>query len=159
MPIPDYIVHLRAHVGHTTLLAPAAAGVVRDEGGRVLLIRRGDNGQWSLPGGMLEPGEQLDACLVREVWEETGLEVQPLRLVGIYSDPSETLVTYPNGDRVHFVTATFECRAVGGALRADGDESLEVGYFPADALPEPLLPAHRIRVEDAQAGREAAFFR
>jgi len=159
MPIPEYVARLRAHVGHDTLLLPAAAAVVCDEAGRVLLIRRGDGRGWSLPGGMMEPGEQIVDCLVREVWEETGLNVEPLRLVGIYSDPAVMRFAYPNGDRVHFVSATFECRVVGGSLRADGEESLEVVYFAPDALPEGLVCDHAQRIADALAGREAAFVR
>lgn len=159
MPIPHHIVFLREHVGHITLLTPAAAAVIRDEAGRVLLIRRGDGGGWSLPGGVMEPGERLDQCLVREVQEETGLEVEPVRLIGVYSDPAVNHITFPNGDQVHIVSATFECRVVGGRPRPDGDESLEVAYFAPNALPEALVPAHRIRIQDAIAGREAAFFR
>ena len=159
MPIPEYVLKLRAHVGHETLLLPASAAVVRDATGRVLLIRRGDGRGWSLPGGMMEPGENLVACVVREVWEETGLEVEPLRLVGIYSDPAHMRFAYPNGDRVHFVSATFECRVVAGTLRADGEESLEVAYFAPDELPASLVCDHRQRIADALSGREAAFFR
>jgi len=159
MPIPPHVAHLRQHIGHTLLLLPAVAAVVRDEAGRVLLIRRGDGRGWSLPGGFLEPGERLAEAIVREVREETGLEVEPLRIVGVYSDPAYTHITYPNGDQVHFVSTTFECRVVGGALRADGDESLEVAYFAPDALPAPIVCDHESRIRDALLGREAAFFR
>lgn len=159
MPIPDYVVRLRAHVGQETLLLPAAAAIVRDDKGRVLLIRRGDGRGWSLPGGMMEPGERIADCIVREVWEETGLEVEPMRVVGVYSDPAALQFAYPNGDRVHFVSTTFECRPVGGALRADGEESLEVAYFAPDALPEGLVCDHAQRIGDALSGQESAFVR
>lgn len=159
MPIPPYIVWLREHIGHATLLIPAAAAIIRDEADRVLLIRRGDGRGWSLPGGVMEPGECIADCLVREVWEETGLEVEPVHLLGIYSDPAYMHVTYPNGDQVHFVSATFECRVVGGVLRADGAESLEVAFFAPDALPDQVVCDHALRIEDALANRKAAFFR
>ena len=159
MPIPLHIAHLRQHVGSITLLTPAVAAVIRDAGGRVLLIRRGDGRGWSLPGGVMEPGEELAGCLVREVQEETGLQVEPVRLVGIYSDPAVNHITYPNGDQIHVVSATFICRVLAGQPRPDGDESLDVAYFPPDGLPETLVPAHRIRIDDALAGRETAFFR
>ena len=159
MPIPEYIAELRAHVGHATLLLPAAAGIVRDGAGRVLLIRRGDGRGWSLPGGVMEPSESIVACLVREVWEETGLEVEPRRLVGIYSDPAFMHFAYGNGDRVHFMSATFDCRVVGGSLRADGEESLEVVYFAPEALPQGVVCDHAQRIADALSGQEAAFFR
>jgi 8-oxo-dGTP diphosphatase len=159
MPTPPHIAFLRERVGHITLLTPAAAAVIRDEAGRVLLIRRGDGSGWSLPGGVMEPGERLDQCLVREVQEETGLDVEPVRLIGVYSDPAINHITYPNGDQIHIVNATFECRVVGGQPRPDGDESLEVAYFAPNALPETLFPAHHIRIQDASAQREAAFYR
>jgi 8-oxo-dGTP diphosphatase len=159
MPIPPHIAFLRERIGHITLLTPAAAAIIRDERGRVLLIRRGDGRGWSLPGGIMEPGERIVDCLVREAWEETGLEVEPIRLVGIYSDPAFMHVTFPNGDQAHFVSATFECRVVGGLLRADGEESLEVAYFPPDSLPDGVVCDHEIRIRDALSGREAAFVR
>jgi len=159
MPTPAYIVELRAKIGQALLLLPAAAAIVQDDEGRVLLIRRGDGRGWSLPGGMMEPGERIAEAAVREVWEETGLEVEPVRLVGVYSDPAYTHITFPNGDEVHFVSSTFVCRVVGGNLRPDGDESLEVAYFAPDALPEGVVCDHEIRIRDALAGQEAAFFR
>lgn len=159
MPIPPHIAHLRAHVGQTTLLTPAVAAVIYDRSGRVLLIRRGDGQGWSLPGGFLEPGERLAECAIREVQEETGLEVEVVRLIGIYSDPAVNHITFPNGDQVQLVSATFECRVTGGEPRPDGEESLDVGYFAPDGLPETLIPAHRIRVQDALTKKEAAFFR
>ena len=159
MPIPPHIAFLRERVGQITLLTPAAAAIIRDERGQVLLIRRGDGRGWSLPGGIMEPGERIVDCLVREAWEETGLEVEPIRLVGLYTDPAFMHVTFPNGDQAHFVSATFECRIVGGRLRADGEESLEVAYFPPNSLPEELVCDHAIRVSDALSGREAAYVR
>jgi 8-oxo-dGTP diphosphatase len=159
MPIPPYIAFLRERVGQITLLTPAAAAIIRDEQGRVLLIRRGDGRGWSLPGGIMEPGERIVDCAVREAWEETGLEVEPVRLVGIYSDPAFMHITFANGDQAHLVSATFECRIVGGELRADGEESLEVAYFAPDSLPEGLVCDHAHRIKDALSGREAAYVR
>ena len=158
MPVPPYVSHLRQHVGHITLLLSATAAVIRDDLGRVLLIRRGDGRGWSLPGGIMEPGERVVDCLLREVWEETGLEVEPLRLVGVYSDPERTHIIYPNGDQVQFVSATFECRVLDGVLTADGDESLEVAFFSPEALPDPIVADHRVRIRDALTGCEAAVF-
>ena len=159
MPIPPHITFLRERVGQITLLTPAAAAIIRDDRGWVLLIRRGDGRGWSLPGGIMEPGERIVDCAVREAWEETGLEVEPVRLVGIYSDPAFTHVTFPNGYQAHFVSATFVCRVVGGRLRADGDESLEVAYLAPYSLPEVVVCDHAIRIQDALSGREAAFVR
>jgi 8-oxo-dGTP diphosphatase len=159
MPIPPHIAFLRERIGHVTLLTSAGAAIIRDERGWVLLIRRGDGRGWSLPGGIMEPGERIVDCAVRETREETGLEVEPVRLVGLYSDPAFMHVTFPNGDQAHLVSATFECRIVSGSLRADGEESLDVAFFSPEALPEDLLGDHGTRIQDALSGREAAVFR
>jgi len=153
----EHILHLRRYVGHERLIMVGGAGLVRDEAGRVLLIRRSDDGQWSLPAGAMELGERVDRAVEREVGEETGLVVRAKRMVGIYAGGAEFSHTYPNGDQTALVTTLFDCHVVGGALCADNDEALEVSFFPLDHLP-PLPERHRIRVRDYLAKREAAFF-
>jgi len=114
MGATGYLGHLRKYVGHDLLLIPAAAACIRDEEGRILLLRRSDGEDlWSFPGGAIEPGERADEAVAREVYEETGLKVKPVALIGIYSDPGY-IFAYPNGDQVQPVTAFFECRGVEG---------------------------------------------
>lgn len=157
MPMSDYVARLRACVGNDLLILTAAGACIRDEQGRILLLRRSD-GLWSVPGGGLEPGERLDQAVVREVREETGLEVEPAALIGVYSDPEYTFC-YPNGHQVQPIIAFFECRVVGGALQPDLDEILEARYFgPADKLPN-LMTCCRAKALDAFAFRGKAFFR
>jgi ADP-ribose pyrophosphatase YjhB (NUDIX family) len=157
MGISDYVARLRTCVGHDLLILSAAAACIRDEGGRILLLRRAD-GLWSVPGGGLDPGERLDQAVVREVREETGLEVEPVALIGVYSDPEYTF-TYPNGDVAQPITAFFECRVVGGTLRPDMDEIVEACYFgPEDELPN-LMKCCLAKARDAFAYRGEAFFR
>jgi ADP-ribose pyrophosphatase YjhB (NUDIX family) len=140
------------------VIRPGVAAVIFD-GERVLLQRRDDNGKWGLPGGGVEPGESVRCAVVREVREETGLEVEPLRLIGVYSDPvNHQIVTYPDGNVIHYVSAVFECAVRGGAL-ACGDESLELSYFSPHALPDATLPISRIRIVDALAREVGAFIR
>ena len=139
-------------------IRPGVGAVIFD-GARVLLQRRDDNGRWGLPGGAVEPGESVREALVREVREETGLEVEPLRLVGVYSDPANhQIVTYPDGNVIHYVSVVFECAVRGGTL-ACGAESLDLGFFPSDALPADTLPISRIRIVDAVARQPGAFVR
>jgi ADP-ribose pyrophosphatase YjhB (NUDIX family) len=147
---------VRRRIGSEPFIMPAAAAFVRDETGRVLLQRRGDTGDWGLPGGGMELGERVDQTVVNEVREETGLEVEPVRMVGAYSDDGFWIV-YPNGDQVKVVSMLFECRVVGGQLRADGVESLEVRFFSPDALP-PMLERHAIRIQAGLAGGEEVIF-
>ncbi len=141
-----------------TMLRAAASAVIFDERGRILLQQRSDNGRWGLPGGGLEIGETVAAAAVREVREETGLEVEVIRLIGLYSDPAFQVVRYPDGNVVHYVSACFECRVVAGAL-ALCDETLALAWFDPRALPADLLSIHRLRIEDALVGRPEAFVR
>src|ERR1051326_400769 len=123
-----------------------SAVIVTPEG--LLLQRRSGNGLWAAPGGGGEPGESVSEAVVREVREETGLEVAPVRLVGVYSAPAiGQIVTYPDGNVIHYVSASFECRIVGGVL-ACGHESLELGWFNPGALPAEVVEMHRVRVTD-----------
>jgi 8-oxo-dGTP pyrophosphatase MutT (NUDIX family) len=90
----SYLQWMRQHVGQQKILLAFATACVRDENGRILWQQRADFGWWGLPGGILELDESLPQCAVREVKEETGLEVTPVRLIGIYSSPDFD-VTYP----------------------------------------------------------------
>jgi len=134
------------------------AAVIFDEAGRLLLMQRSDNGRWALPGGTMETGERADECVVREVKEETGYDVEIVRLVGVYSDPEHTTITYPGGDTVAYVCILFECRVVGGEA-ALSDESSAVEWHSPDTLPEPFHAGHIPRVHDALARQVAAFYR
>ncbi|WP_077799465.1 NUDIX domain-containing protein [Streptomyces sp. JHA26] len=145
MPTPDFIRDLRASAGHQLLWLPGVTAVVLDEEGRVLLGRRADNRRWSLIGGIPEPGEQPAACAVREVEEETAVRCVVERLVLVQAlDP----VTYQNGDVCQFMDVTFRCRAVAGEARVNDDESLDVGWFAVDALPD-LGEFGRFRIKQA----------
>ena len=134
---------------------PSVSAVIFDRRGWLLLQQRSDGGQWGLPGGSVEIGESVADAVVREVREETGLTVRPLRIVGVYSDPALQIVRYPDGNVWHYVSICFECKAVRGTLTTC-DETLALDYFPPGRLPKTLLPNHRIRIRDARARRAAA---
>ena len=134
--------------GRELVIRPGVAGVVRDARGRVLLHRRRVGEGWAPPSGAVEPGEDVVTALHRELREETGLEVEVLRLVALYSNPAHQIVTYPDGRRVHFVTSLFDCKVVGGALRGS-DEGYEWGWFSPRALPKGLLSYARVWLDDA----------
>lgn len=153
MATPDFIRDLRVTAGHQLLWLPGVTAVVFDDEGRVLLGRRSDNGRWSLVGGITEPGEQPAACAMREVEEETAVRCVVERLVLVQAlDP----VTYDNGDVCQFMDITFRCRAVGGEARVNDDESLEVGWFAVDALPD-LNEFKRFRIKQALSDAPAWF--
>jgi ADP-ribose pyrophosphatase YjhB (NUDIX family) len=118
---------------------------VADDDGRILLQRRTDNALWSIPGGAMEVGESIAQTAVREVKEETGLEVAPERLVGIYSNPRH-VVEYADGEVRQQFSICFACRLVGGQL-ATSDESSEVGFFtPAEVEAMPVHESIRLRI-------------
>lgn len=145
MPISEYIRQLREKVGQAPILMIGVAGVVINAQGEVLLQRRSDNGEWALPGGALDPGEEPAEAVVREVWEETGVRVQPERVVAIHGG-ADFFVRYPNGDQAYIISITFACRPLSGEPRVNDDESLEVRYFAPDQLP-PLLERTRMRIQ------------
>jgi ADP-ribose pyrophosphatase YjhB (NUDIX family) len=126
-------------------LVPAASAVVVDQAGRILLHCRNDNDLWSIPGGAMEVGERIADTAVREVKEETGLDVQPEALVGIYTDPRH-VVEYGDGEVRQQFSVCFACRVVGGDLVVS-DESLEVGFFsPAEIQNMPMHESIRLRI-------------
>jgi len=95
------------------------------------MIRRGTDqgyGLWGLPGGYVDRGEVVEQAAVREVWEETGLQVEVGALIGLFSE---------SGDPV--IVAVFAANEIGGKLES-GPEALEVGFFPVDDLPELAFP-------------------
>lgn len=146
-------------IGKFADLRPSSTGVIFDSTGEsVLLIRRSDNGQWDLPSGGIDPGESASEACAREVLEETGLVVEIVRLVGVYSTPHR-IIEYADGNRFQAVTMCFEASPIGGELTVT-DESTEFGYFTIaeikqlDAM-EPVTQ----RVEDAFSRQDAAFVR
>ena len=90
-----YIRVMRAHIGHDLLLLPGVGAIVVDDHGRLLFGRRSDTGRWAVVAGMVEPGEQPADTVVREVREETGVDVRRRAVLGVATHP----VDYPNGDR------------------------------------------------------------
>lgn len=145
MPAPDFVLALRSAIGPDPLFLSGVTGVVRNDRGEVLLGRRADNGLWALISGILEPGEQPAHGLVREIEEETGVQVRVEGISSVWVMPE---VTYPNGDRAQYLDVCFVCRHVSGEARVNDDESLEVAWFTPDAVPE-LSPTSRLKLDRA----------
>jgi ADP-ribose pyrophosphatase YjhB (NUDIX family) len=140
-------------------MRPGTNAIIFNDSGELLLERRSDNGFWGLPGGAMEIGESVEQAVKREVFEETGLDVTVGRLVGVYSDPRYyTIMSYPGGDLVHFVTVVFECRQRDGELRIS-EESTDIGYFDVEALPDNILLSHSVRIRDALENSPVPFIR
>src|SRR5512132_587974 len=111
-------------------LVPGASAIVVNDEGKILLHRRSDNARWALPGGVMDIGESIAQTVAREVREETGREVEPEYIVGVYSDPGHV----------------FACRIVGGQVRTS-EESSEVAFFaPAEIETLDMHESIRLRI-------------
>lgn len=158
MATPEYILDLRRAYGQGRLLLPGVSAVVlRDrEGTRQLLLgRRSDSGEWALPSGIVEPDEQPAAALVREVAEETGVDIDVERLALLSTDPE---ITYHNGDRCQYVSMTFRCRYRSGVAAVGDEESTAVEWFDTDRLPAGLSDRDRHRIAVALDDQPACVF-
>ncbi|BBX87960.1 NUDIX hydrolase [Mycolicibacterium aubagnense] len=118
----------------------SVAGVVVDDAGRVLTICRRDNGRWEAPGGVLELGESFEDGVRREVFEETGLQVEVQQLTGVYKNVSRGIVAL-----------VFRCRPAAGSARPTA-EARDVIWMDADQVDTMMAPAFAIRVLDALDG-------
>jgi 8-oxo-dGTP pyrophosphatase MutT (NUDIX family) len=155
----SYLQTLRPKVGQELLLMISVAVIVYDEAGRVLLVRHSEGDVWVAPGGSIEPPETLADAAVREMWEETGLWVEPVRVLGVYGGP-EFLVTYRNGDQVSYQIMVFEGRVIGGSLQPDGDETQEVAYVSQTELADLKIPPWmRVVMPDVFARQRYTAFR
>ena len=118
-----------------------------NDAGEILLHRRTDNQLWSLPGGKMEIGETLAQAIIRECHEETGLQVEPERIVGIYSDPKH-VIAYSDGEVRQEFSICVACRIVGGEVRLS-EESYAVRFFaPARIQDLDMHPSIRLRIND-----------
>ncbi|MFF9273827.1 NUDIX hydrolase [Streptomyces griseosporeus] len=130
----------------------AASAVVTDDQGRILLQRRRDNDLWALPGGGMEMTESLPGCAVREVKEETGLDVEVTGLVGTYTDPRH-VIAYSDGEVRRQFNICFRARVTGGELTLS-DESTELRWVaPTDLDALPMHHTQRLRLHHAMENR------
>ncbi|AKV55379.1 phosphohydrolase [Bifidobacterium actinocoloniiforme DSM 22766] len=166
MPTPDFVLALRSKIGHDLLWLNGVTAYVRRPDGRILLGRRSDTGEWALVYGINEPGEEPADTVVREVKEETGVDVVVTALVSVKS--SSEVLTYANGDRAMYMDHCFLCEPApaGNCEPFVGDEeSLEVGWFDPKHLPSPLAKTTVERMalvqhylENAAGGDPSALF-
>lgn len=119
-------------------LVPGGSALVVDEQGAILMQRRSDSGNWSFPGGVMEIGETLEQCVIRETKEESGLDIEITGILGIYTDP-EHVIAYADGEVRQEFNITFYGRVTGGRIEVSS-ESTEVRFIQLDELED--LPVH-----------------
>ncbi|HEX4229266.1 MAG TPA: NUDIX domain-containing protein [Bryobacteraceae bacterium] len=127
----------------------AAAVALFDLDGKILLLRRKDNDKWTMPGGTLDFGESLTDCAVREVREETGLQIRITGLIGTYTDP-HILIEYSDGEVRQEFTLVYAAEIESGVLKID-EESKEAVWAPLSSAVElPLADSQRRRLTDVR---------
>ena len=137
----DYIRSLRRDIGNKKIILNCAGAVIVKEN-RVLFQRRSDNGRWGLVGGLLELNETYEQAALREIREETGLEVQLTDLSGIFHNHN---MVWGNGDRAHVIGAYYLAEILSGEPRTD-EESLELRFFGKEEIPDLFAEDHRAAV-------------
>jgi 8-oxo-dGTP pyrophosphatase MutT (NUDIX family) len=119
------------------------AGVILfDQEDRVLLQRRGDDNNWCIPDGAMMPGETVEEAAVREVYEETGITIDKMEFLNIFSGQEQHHI-YPDGNEVYFVSTIYTSKEFHGNIIADGVESKELRFFEINDLPTTLSPTNR----------------
>jgi ADP-ribose pyrophosphatase YjhB (NUDIX family) len=138
-----YIEMIRELVGNTPIILNVAAGVVMNQHNEVLLNLRTDSHNWSLPGGFLEYGETYRQACLREMKEDSGLDVEIVKLLKAFDKGT---ATYPNGDVAQTITELFLVKPIGGHLLTEKtDETLALQYFSLANLP-PLFNQQTIDI-------------
>jgi ADP-ribose pyrophosphatase YjhB (NUDIX family) len=149
----DYIKHVRSMVGHEKVIMVVSGAFIFDKENRLLLQQRLDNEKWGLPGGFMELGETVQDTARREVFEETGLHLGKLELLGVYSG-SKYDKTFSNGDQVSMVQFIFTCKEYEGELIKQNAESMHNAFFALDELPDNLFPDHKVFFDDLIFNKE-----
>lgn len=141
----EYWQKVREKVGHDKVIFNVGGAAILDSSNKVLLQKRADRDCWGFPGGLMELGESFSDTVIREVKEETGLDVEVGDLIGIYSKYDHE---FPNGDVIQPVGAFFVCRKIGGELYCDKKETVDLRYFGFDEKPCLLNKQHEDVFDD-----------
>jgi 8-oxo-dGTP pyrophosphatase MutT (NUDIX family) len=144
MPKMDYFDDPQAPKANSLVVAVAA--VIRDDDGRLLMIQRSDNGVWALPGGAQDIGETTREAAIREVEEETGIEVEITGVSGVYSDPRH-VIAYDDGEVRQEFSVVFHGRPIGGALRGSNESRHAAWVNPTDVPNLKIDRSMRLRIE------------
>ncbi|EKM14796.1 NUDIX domain protein [Vibrio harveyi] len=138
MSASHYLKELRSKVGNQVLMIPGVAVVILNQNNQLLLQKKSD-GSWSLPAGMIEPGESPSQAVIREVREETGLAVEVERVLGVFGGEGFGFA-YPNGDQVEYTVIMFKCQQTGQFAEDLDEETSELAWFSKSDMPTLALP-------------------
>lgn len=127
-------------------IVPAVNVIVSNHAGEILLIRRTDNGRYALPGGGMDLGESITDAAIRETSEETGLAIEIVRLVGIYTNPGHLIEYTSDGEVRQEFAVVFAARPESGDLTTSGESSEVLWVSPTDLNEFDLHPTQRERI-------------
>lgn len=151
----DYVKWLRSKVGHDTIIFCGSLACITNDKGEILLQKRsGTEEVWGLPGGILEIGDSAEESTIREVKEETGLDVKVDYMVGLYS---KYFCSYANGDNAQVVCSCFKCTIVGGDIVIDNKETFDLRFFSKENIPELFIQQHTDMVNDFFDGKMGVY--
>ncbi len=129
----SYIKYIRDMVGDSMIMLNATAVVIVNENNEVLLQKRSDNKMWGLPGGLMELDESIEECAIREVKEETNLDIEITKFIGVFINP---MMKWRVNDRAQVFGFGFVGKVIGGILQVNDTESTEMKYFAFESLPK-----------------------
>lgn len=131
----NYIQHMRSKIGSAKFIHPGARIIIENDKKEILVIERRDNGKMGLPAGAIENGETITECIIREVKEETGLDLIEVEVIGISSNPTNETVKYPNGDEIQYFTIEFYATNWTGEIRViDTNEVSKARFVDSDLV-------------------------
>ena len=144
----EYIKNMRKVVGHSPIMICACGCLIFNEKGQILLQRRSDDNRWGNPGGSMDLGETIYETTIREIKEETNLEIKKtdLTLFNIYSGEDQHHI-YPNQDEVYFINIIFETSAYSGKIK-NSSESYELKFFDINNLPSNITKTFKPVAKD-----------
>lgn len=141
----NYIKNIREKVGHECIFLNFSSAIIVNRKGEILIQKRGDKKLFGFPGGTMELGESAEETVIREVKEETGLDIKVKRLIGVYTKYFDT---YPNGDKAQPIVIFFECMKIGGKIKVDNKETLELLFVSPNKVPKLFNKQHNDVLKD-----------
>lgn len=151
----NYIKWIRSKVGNEQIILNFSGACITNEHGDILLQKRSSREDiWGLPGGAVELGESIEESAIREIKEETGLDVSLKYLVGVYS---KYFTEYENGDKAQSICYFFKGDVVGGNLQIDNCETFDLKFFSSDKLPNIFVQQHIDAINDFFQDKKGIF--
>ncbi|MUT68807.1 NUDIX hydrolase [Paenibacillus sp. NEAU-GSW1] len=141
-----YIESLRQMIGNSPIILVRPSILILNQTGEILLVRYKDE-TWGVPGGMMELGESVEECAIREVKEEIGLTINKLELYGVFSG-NHLYTKLRNGHEYYNVVIGYICTHYEGEIKPDGMEVIEAKFFEPTKLPEKTDPYIKMKIAE-----------